>query len=155
MEHSAHTPFRQRIYIYIYIALLDVSPDIFAGTCPGIEKRVCRSSLGHNVLQTGCDAYTYYIPGTAVSYIPLSLLHACLFQCIYINANERCGVGTYLIPFRAAVPFWGQNTWNLTGLSPKPGLAVLKGYDSVCASGLFFLGLGRGYMIFAYVCCPG
>ena len=22
-------------------------------------------------------------------------------------------------PFRTAVPFWGQNTWKLTGLSPK------------------------------------
>ena len=22
-------------------------------------------------------------------------------------------------PFRTAVPFWGKNTWNLTGLSPK------------------------------------
>ena len=22
-------------------------------------------------------------------------------------------------PFRTAVPFWGQNSWNLTGLSPK------------------------------------
>ena len=24
-----------------------------------------------------------------------------------------------LIPFRTAVPFWGQTTWNLAGLSPK------------------------------------
>ena len=24
-----------------------------------------------------------------------------------------------LTPFRSAVPFWGQTTWNLTGLSPK------------------------------------
>ena len=25
-----------------------------------------------------------------------------------------------LNPFRTAVPFWGQTTWNLNGLSPKP-----------------------------------
>ena len=24
-----------------------------------------------------------------------------------------------IIPFRTAVPFWGQTTWNLSGLSPK------------------------------------
>ena len=28
----------------------------------------------------------------------------------------------YLNPFRTAVPFWGQTTWNLTGLSPTTGL---------------------------------
>ena len=31
-----------------------------------------------------------------------------------------CGmIQTVFNPFRTAVPFWGQNTWNLTGLSPK------------------------------------
>ena len=30
-------------------------------------------------------------------------------------------------PFRTAVPFWGQNTWNLSGLYPQNGTAVLKG----------------------------
>ena len=35
-----------------------------------------------------------------------------------------CYLGIYLLDasinhFRTAVPFWGQTTWNLTGLSPK------------------------------------
>ena len=30
-------------------------------------------------------------------------------------------VGHPINPFRTAVPFWGQATWNLTDLSPKRG----------------------------------
>ena len=33
----------------------------------------------------------------------------------------------FVNPFRTAVPFWGQTTRNLTGLSPKTGLRFLKG----------------------------
>ena len=35
------------------------------------------------------------------------------------NLGESC---TNLNPFRTAVPFWGQTTYNLSGLSPKTGL---------------------------------
>ena len=31
-------------------------------------------------------------------------------------------------PFRIAVPFGGQTTWNLTSFVPKNGTAVLKGF---------------------------
>ena len=38
-------------------------------------------------------------------------------RCIAYSSRYSCtGV---VNPFRTAVPFWGQTTWNLTGLSPK------------------------------------
>ena len=36
-----------------------------------------------------------------------------------------------LDPYRTAVPFWGQTTWSLSGLSPN-GTAVLKGQVAHC-----------------------
>ena len=34
--------------------------------------------------------------------------------------SRHCG-SEGVNPFRTAVPFWGQSTWSLTGLSPKRG----------------------------------
>ena len=40
---------------------------------------------------------------------------------------RRLTLRKYVNPFRTAVPFWGQSTWNLTVSSPENGTAVLKG----------------------------
>ena len=39
-----------------------------------------------------------------------------------IRRETVATVRGHLEPFRTTVPFWGQTTWSLTDLSPKPGL---------------------------------
>ena len=61
-----------------------------------------------------------------------------MFHLLAVHLNEKQNTDTHghahrlhgshqLKPTRTAVPFWGQTTQNLTGLSPKTGPQFQKG----------------------------
>ena len=80
-----------------------------------------QSSSGPGTQETNPDEK--YINGT--------VFLLCLFP-LPIVPWRKSAKGTGRLPckkktFRTTVPFWGQLTYDLTGLSPKTGLRSLKG----------------------------
>ena len=56
----------------------------------------------------------------------------CVYSLCYGGTKKYRPTTATADPFRTAVPFGGQTTWNLSGLSPKRHSSSKKGQPLIC-----------------------